>query len=47
MPSERALTDDFEITRLMLRKELQNLSRHQQKIYDSRMLKDVLYDPPG
>jgi ABC-type nitrate/sulfonate/bicarbonate transport system substrate-binding protein len=43
-PSERALVDDFEITRQMLRKEVQNLSRQQaeQKMYDFRLLKEIL-----
>ncbi|MSP40832.1 MAG: ABC transporter substrate-binding protein [Deltaproteobacteria bacterium] len=43
-PSERALADDFEITRQMLRKEVQNLSRQQaeQKMYDFRLLKELL-----
>jgi ABC-type nitrate/sulfonate/bicarbonate transport system substrate-binding protein len=43
IPSERALTDDFEITRQMLKKEAQNLTRAQaeQKMYDFTLLKQV------
>ena len=42
-PSDRALTDDFEITREMLKKEAQNLTRAQaeQKMYDFSFLKLV------
>jgi NitT/TauT family transport system substrate-binding protein len=44
MPSERSLTDDFEITRQMLKKEAQGLSRAQaeQRMYDFSLLKEVL-----
>jgi ABC-type nitrate/sulfonate/bicarbonate transport system substrate-binding protein len=44
MPSERSLADDFELSRLMLKKETQNISRQQaeQKMYDFRLLKEVL-----
>ncbi|SRR5581483_5506710 len=43
IPSERALSDDFEITRQMLKKESQNLTRAQaeQKMYDFTFLKQV------
>ncbi len=44
-PSDRSLSDDWELSKLMLRKpEIQNLSRSQaeQKMYDFRMLKEVL-----
>jgi NitT/TauT family transport system substrate-binding protein len=43
LPSERALADDFEITRDMLKKEAQNLTRVQaeQKMYDFSFLKQV------
>jgi NitT/TauT family transport system substrate-binding protein len=44
IPSERSLADDFEISRLMLKKETQNISRPQaeQKMYDFRILKEAL-----
>jgi NitT/TauT family transport system substrate-binding protein len=44
IPSERSLADDFEISRLMLKKETQNVSRTQaeQKMYDFRLLKEAL-----
>jgi ABC-type nitrate/sulfonate/bicarbonate transport system substrate-binding protein len=44
IPSERSLADDFEISRLMLKKETQNISRPQaeQKMYDFRLLKEAL-----
>jgi NitT/TauT family transport system substrate-binding protein len=44
IPSERSLADDFEISRLMLKKETQNVSRPQaeQKMYDFRLLKEAL-----
>jgi NitT/TauT family transport system substrate-binding protein len=44
VPSERALADDFEITRDMLKKEAQNLTRAQaeQKMYDFSFLKQVM-----
>jgi NitT/TauT family transport system substrate-binding protein len=45
IPSERSLSDDFELTRLMLRRaEIQSLSRAQaeQKMYDFRVLREVL-----
>lgn len=44
-PSDRSLSDDWELSKLMIRKpEIQNLSRSQaeQKMYDFRMLKEVL-----
>jgi hypothetical protein len=44
-PSDRSLSDDWELSKLMLRKpEIQNLSRSQaeQKMYDFRTLKEVL-----
>jgi NitT/TauT family transport system substrate-binding protein len=43
IPSERALADDFEITRQMLKKETQSLTRAQaeQKMYDFTLLKQV------
>jgi NitT/TauT family transport system substrate-binding protein len=44
IPSERSLADDFEITRLMLKKEGQSFSRSQaeQRMYDFSALRDVL-----
>ena len=45
VPSERSLSDDFEISRLMLPKtEIQNVSRQQaeQKMYDFRLLKELI-----
>jgi ABC-type nitrate/sulfonate/bicarbonate transport system substrate-binding protein len=44
IPSERSLADDFELSRLMLKKETQNISRQQaeQKMYDFRLLKEAL-----
>jgi NitT/TauT family transport system substrate-binding protein len=47
VPSERALADDFEITRDMLKKEAQNLTRAQaeQKMYDFSFLKQVAKSP--
>ena len=44
IPSERSMVDDFEISRLMLKKETQNLSCQQaeQKMYDFRLLKEAL-----
>ncbi|HEY1266334.1 MAG TPA: ABC transporter substrate-binding protein [Candidatus Binatia bacterium] len=47
VPSERALSDDFEITRQMLKKESQNLTRAQaeQKMYDFTFLKQVSKKP--
>jgi NitT/TauT family transport system substrate-binding protein len=44
IPSERSLADDFEISRLMLKKETQNVSRPQaeEKMYDFRLLKEAL-----
>jgi len=44
LPSERALIDDFELSRLMLQKaETQNVTRQQaeQKMYDFRLLREV------
>jgi NitT/TauT family transport system substrate-binding protein len=47
VPSDRALSDDFEITRQMLKKESQNLTRAQaeQKMYDFTFLKQVAKNP--
>lgn len=47
IPSERALADDFEITRQMLKKEGQSLTRAQaeQKMYDFTLLKQVTKTP--
>ena len=47
VPSERALSDDFEITRDMLKKEAHNLTRAQaeQKMYDFSFLKQVTKSP--
>jgi ABC-type nitrate/sulfonate/bicarbonate transport system substrate-binding protein len=44
IPSERSLSDDFEITRQMLKKEGQTFSRSQaeQKMYDFSLLKEIL-----
>ncbi len=44
IPSERSLIDDFEVSRLMLKKETQYVSRQQaeQKMYDFRFLKEAL-----
>ncbi len=44
IPSDRALADDFEITRQMLKKEGQAFTRAQaeQKMYDFALLKDVI-----
>jgi NitT/TauT family transport system substrate-binding protein len=44
IPSERSLSDDFEITRQMLKKEGQGFSRAQaqQKMYDFSLLKEAL-----
>ena len=44
IPSERSLIDDFEVSRLMLKKETQNVTREQaeQKMYDFRLLKEAL-----
>jgi ABC-type nitrate/sulfonate/bicarbonate transport system substrate-binding protein len=44
IPSERSLADDFELSRMMLKKETQNISRQQaeQKMYDFRLLKEAL-----
>ena len=44
IPSERSLSDDFDITRQMLKKEGQTFSQAQaeQKMYDFSLLKDVL-----
>jgi ABC-type nitrate/sulfonate/bicarbonate transport system substrate-binding protein len=45
IPSERALIDDFELSRLMLPKaEVQNVTRQQaeQKMYDFRLLKEII-----
>ena len=44
MPSERSLIDDFEVSRLMLKKETQNVSRQQaeQKMYDFRPLREII-----
>jgi ABC-type nitrate/sulfonate/bicarbonate transport system substrate-binding protein len=44
IPSEKSLADDFELSRLMLKKETQNISRQQaeQKMYDFRLLKEAL-----
>jgi NitT/TauT family transport system substrate-binding protein len=47
IPSDRALSDDFEISRDMLKKEMQNLTRAQaeQKMYDFTFLKQVAKNP--
>jgi hypothetical protein len=45
IPSERSLSDDWEISKLMIRRpEIQNLQRSQaeQKMYDFQILKEVL-----
>ena len=44
IPSERSLVDDFEVSRLMLKKETQNISRQQaeQKMYDFRALRELI-----
>ena len=44
IPSERSLSDDFEITRQMLKKEGQGFSRAQaeQRMYDFNLLKEIL-----
>jgi ABC-type nitrate/sulfonate/bicarbonate transport system substrate-binding protein len=45
VPSERALIDDFEVSRLMLPKaEIQNVTRQQaeQKMYDFRLLREII-----
>lgn len=45
IPSERALIDDFELSRLMLPKaEIQNVTRQQaeQKMYDFRLLREII-----
>jgi NitT/TauT family transport system substrate-binding protein len=44
IPSERSLIDDFEVSRLMLKKETQNVSRQQaeQKMYDFRALRELI-----
>jgi len=44
IPSERSLSDDFDITRQMLKKEGQTFSQTQaeQKMYDFSLLKDIL-----
>ena len=45
VPSERALIDDFELSRLMLPKaEIQNVTRQQaeQKMYDFRLLREII-----
>ena len=45
VPSERALIDDFELSRLMLPKaEIQSVTRQQaeQKMYDFRLLREII-----